>query len=71
MSEAETGGSLPKASAVTTTGSRQAAAVLNRVDAWRIARDLLTEDANPSWDEGPSPFDVIQLAKFLLGQKGT
>lgn len=39
-----------------------------RVDTWRIARNLIREDESLTWADGMTPDDVYRLACWLAGE---
>lgn len=43
--------------------------MMQRADAWLTARALL-QTTSIEWAEGLTPFDIIQLAKYLQGEGG-
>jgi hypothetical protein len=49
-----------------TASQKRAERTAERVDSWRIARNLLRED-DATWAEGVTPYDVYQLAFWLAG----
>ncbi|QAX94036.1 hypothetical protein SEA_EURATIS_41 [Streptomyces phage Euratis] len=49
-----------------TAAMKRAERTAERVDSWRIARNLLRED-EVTWAEGITPYDVFQLAHWLAG----
>lgn len=51
---------------LTSAAQRRAEDMAERVDAWRCARSLL---AGAGLEEAPEAFDVLQLARFLAGDK--
>ncbi|MEU8792194.1 hypothetical protein [Streptomyces sp. NPDC048643] len=48
-----------------TASQRRAERTAERVDAWKIARNLIGPEA--AWPDGVDPYDVFQLAQWLAG----
>lgn len=49
-----------------TASQKRTERTAERVDSWRIARNLIRED-DSTWAEGTTPYDVFQLAQWLCG----
>lgn len=54
-----------KAPTLTSAAQRRAEDLAERVDVWSLANRLIREAGE--WDSEPEPFDVLVLAKFLIG----
>lgn len=66
--ETERDGALPHPDDVMTHGAAFSTDMMQRVDSWLAARALL-QTSTIEWAEGVTPFDVIQTAKYLTGEK--